>query len=96
MRRLLALIGLLVLAAGPAFATACSCRAYVDVIGRMRTLRLGAARDLTPNTRLVAQLSVDRMQSERLSWGVFPRRNVFTASIGVVRHWSNSPLRSRP
>jgi outer membrane scaffolding protein for murein synthesis (MipA/OmpV family) len=58
-------------------------------------VQLGAAQDLTPNTRLVAEVTADHMLGELPSRGLFPSRDVFTASIGIVLHWSKSPSRSR-
>lgn len=59
-------------------------------------VELDMARDLTPSTRLVLEVSADHMLGELPARGLFPDRDIFTASIGVVRHWSTSPQRSRP
>ena len=55
-----------------------------------------AARALNPDTRLVLEVTADRMLGELPSRGLFPSRNILTASIGIVRHWSKSTLGNRP
>lgn len=54
-------------------------------------VQVGAARDVSPNTRLVAEVTADRMLGELPTRALFPSRNIFTASIGIVLHWSKSP-----
>ena len=58
-------------------------------------VEVDAAKSLSPATRLVIALSADRMLGELPSRGPFPTRNIFTLSIGVVRHWSRSIQGSR-
>jgi outer membrane scaffolding protein for murein synthesis (MipA/OmpV family) len=59
-------------------------------------IEVDAARTLTPDTRLILELSGDRMLGELPSRGLFPSRNVFTASLGIVRHWSRFTQGNRP
>lgn len=47
-------------------------------------------REITPKTRLVLELTGDRIISELQPSPLFKTRNIFTATLGVTYHWSTS------
>ena len=48
----------------------------------------GAARQITPRSRIVLELSADRIVSGLRPSPLLATRNIFTASLGLTYRWS--------
>lgn len=57
---------------------------------------IDAGREITPRTRLVLELTADRIVSELQQSPLFSTRNIFTATVGLTYRWSAGPTGRHP
>lgn len=57
---------------------------------------IDAAREITPRTRLVLELTADHIVSELQPSPLFSTRDIFTATVGLTYRWSARPIGRQP